>query len=108
MPVLRGEFLPLLGAYHVNSWLAIIGAFGAILSAAYMLWLYRRVVFGALEKPSLQAIVDLTPREIIFLAPLMVTTIIMGVFPQPVFNVTSASVAHLVQLHEIAMKAIAP
>ena len=103
-----GEFLPLLAAFHINTWLAIIGAFGAILSAAYMLWLYRRVVFGALEKPSLQAIADITPREIIFLAPLMVATIIMGLFPKPIFDVTSASVAHLIQLHDAALKVIAP
>jgi len=103
-----GEFLPLLSAFHVNTWLAIIGATGAILSAAYMLWLYRRVIFGALEKPNLKAIADITPREIVFLAPLMVATILMGLFPKPIFDVTSASVAHLVQLHEMAMKAVAP
>jgi len=91
-----GEFLTLLGAFKYNTWLAIIGTTGVVLSAAYALWLYRRVVFGVLEKPALKAITDLTPREIAILAPLVFFTIALGVYPKPVFDVTRVSVAHLI------------
>ena len=58
--------------------------------------LYRRVIFGELVKPALQTITDLTAREIAILAPLVVVTLVMGVYPKPIFDVTSASVAHLI------------
>ena len=67
-----------------------------ILSAAYALYLYRRIIFGALVKPALQTIQDLTLREIAILAPLVVITILLGVYPKPVFDVTTASVANLI------------
>jgi NADH-quinone oxidoreductase subunit M len=91
-----GEFLTMLGAFEVNTWVAIFAATGVILSAAYALYVYRRVVFGDLVKPALQTIRDLSPREIAILAPLVVLTIAMGVYPKPIFDVTSASVAQLV------------
>jgi NADH-quinone oxidoreductase subunit M len=100
-----GEFLTLLAAFRFNTWLAIVGATGVILSAAYALWLYRRIIFGALEKKSLEHILDLTPREIAFMAPLVLATIFFGVYPRPIFNVTQASVAHLVELHEAGVAA---
>jgi NADH-quinone oxidoreductase subunit M len=53
-----GEFLTLMGAFQVNTWVALFATTGVILSAAYALWLYRRVVFGALEKESLKAMLD--------------------------------------------------
>ncbi|MBI3676563.1 MAG: NADH-quinone oxidoreductase subunit M [Proteobacteria bacterium] len=98
-----GEFLTMLGAFKVNTWVAIFSATGVILSAAYMLYLYWRVVFGALVKPSLQAIQDLSLREVAILAPLVVITIWMGVYPKPIFDVTSVSVANLIQQHKIAL-----
>ena len=91
-----GEFLTMLGAYLYNSWVAVFAATGVILSAAYALYLYRRVIFGALVKPSLQAIQDLTLREKALLLPLVVATIILGVYPKPVFDVTTPAVARLV------------
>ena len=94
-----GEFLTLLAAFRTNTWLAIVGTTGVVLSAAYALWLYRRVIYGALEKPSLKSIADLTPREIAFMAPLVLITIGLGLYPKPVFDVTRASVSHLVELH---------
>jgi NADH-quinone oxidoreductase subunit M len=94
-----GEFLTLLAAFRTNTWLAIVGTTGVILSAAYALWLYRRIMYGALEKTSLKSIADLNPREFAFLAPLVVITIALGVYPKPIFDVTRASVAHLVELH---------
>ncbi len=74
-----------------------------ILSAAYALYLYRRVVFGELVKPALQTIQDLTMREVVILAPLVVITILMGVYPKPIFDVTSASVANLIAQHRAAV-----
>ncbi len=91
-----GEFLTMLGAFLHNSWIAIFAATGVILSAAYALYLYRRIIFGALVKPSLQAIQDLSAREIAILAPLVVITILMGVYPKPVLDVTTPAVAKLV------------
>ena len=98
-----GEFLTMLGAFAVNTWVAIFSATGVILSAAYALYVYRRVVFGDLVKPALQTIKDLSPREIAILAPLVVVTILMGVYPKPVFDVTSASVANLIGEYNTAL-----
>jgi len=82
-----GEFLSLLGAFGVNNWVAVFATFGVILSAAYALWLYRRVIFGILEKDSLKAITDMTPREAVCLLPLVVLTIYFGVHPAPLLDV---------------------
>ncbi len=98
-----GEFLTMLGAFIHNTWIAIFAATGVILSAAYALYLYRRIIFGELVKPALQTIADLTLREAAILAPLVVITILMGVYPKPIFDVTSASVAHLVRQHQSAV-----
>jgi NADH-quinone oxidoreductase subunit M len=95
-----GEFLTLLAAFRFNTWLAIAGTTGIILSAAYALWLYRRIIYGALDKTSLKAIADLTPREIGFMAPLVVITLILGLYPKPIFDVTRASVTRLIELHQ--------
>jgi len=91
-----GEFLTMLGAYRANTWVAIFAATGVILSAAYALFLYRRIVFGALVKPALQTIQDLTLREKALLVPLLVVTIFLGVYPKPVFDVTTPAVMKLV------------
>jgi len=98
-----GEFLTMLGAFRVNTWVAIFAATGAILSACYMLYLYWRVVFGELVKPALRTIKDLSLREVALLAPLVVVIILMGVYPKPVFDVTSASVANLIAQHKAAV-----
>jgi NADH-quinone oxidoreductase subunit M len=98
-----GEFLAMLGTFQVNTWVVIFAATGTILSAAYMLYLYWRVIFGKLVKPSLQAIQDLTAREIVILVPLVAATIIMGIYPNFVFDMTSVSVAHLVDQHKMAL-----
>ncbi|MEI9884943.1 MAG: NADH-quinone oxidoreductase subunit M [Rhizomicrobium sp.] len=98
-----GEFLTMLGAFAVNTWVAIFATTGIILSAAYALYVYRRVVFGELVKPALATIKDLSPREIAILAPLVVITILMGVYPKPVFDVTSASVANLITQNKAAL-----
>jgi NADH-quinone oxidoreductase subunit M len=91
-----GEFLTLLGAFEVNTWVALFATTGVILSAAYALWLYRKVIFGALTKESLKGMLDLSTREKIILFPLVALVIFFGVYPAPVFDATSASVQALV------------
>ncbi|MEM7239491.1 MAG: NADH-quinone oxidoreductase subunit M, partial [Pseudomonadota bacterium] len=76
-----GEFLTMAGAFQVSTWAAVGAATGVILSAAYALWLYRRVVFGDLIKESLKTIKDMTPREIAVITPLAVFTLLLGVYP---------------------------
>ena len=102
-----GEFLTLLAAFKANTWVAIFATIGVILSAAYALYLYRRVIFGALEKASLKGLLDLSPREIAILAPLVILTIFYGVYPSPVLDVTAASVKNLVQNYEAAVRSAA-
>ncbi|EFL90001.1 NADH-quinone oxidoreductase subunit M [Ahrensia sp. R2A130] len=98
-----GEFLTLLGAFQANTWVAIFATLGVILSAAYALWLYRRVVFGTLDKEALKAMLDLNTREKVILYPLVVLVIFFGVYPSPVFDVTTASVDNLVATVQAAI-----
>jgi NADH-quinone oxidoreductase subunit M len=100
-----GEFLTLLGTYRVNTWVAFLATLGVILSACYALWLYRRVIFGKLEKGSLKDILDLSPREGLILAPLVVLTILFGIYPGPIMDVTAASVDQLVSNYQAALSA---
>jgi len=92
-----GEFLTLVGAFQVNTWVAFFATTGVILSAAYALWLYRRVVYGALTKENLKGLLDLAPREKAVLYPLIILVIFYGVYPAPVFNATAASVKGLIE-----------
>jgi NADH-quinone oxidoreductase subunit M len=91
-----GEFLALIAAFRVNTGVALFATTGVILSAAYALWLYRRVVFGKLEKRELAAILDLDRRETMTLVPLAVLTILFGIWPAPVLDTSAASVAAMV------------
>jgi NADH-quinone oxidoreductase subunit M len=100
-----GEFLTLLSAFKVNTYVAFFATTGVILSAAYALYLYRRVIFGPLEKPSLKAIADVSPREIAILAPLVVLSILFGFYPAPILDVTAVSVKALVTSLEAAGQA---
>ena len=98
-----GEFLVLIGAFQVSFWLALLGSFGMILGAAYMLYLYRRVIFGALTKPDLRSILDLSPREIAVFAPLVVLTLWMGIYPSSFTHYFSATVSAMVTQHQAAL-----
>jgi NADH-quinone oxidoreductase subunit M len=100
-----GEFLALIGTFRVNIPVATLATLGVILSAAYALWLYRKVVFGVLEKPSLAAIRDLDHREILVLAPLAILTIFFGIYPKPVLDMSAASVTALLENYERALGA---
>jgi NADH-quinone oxidoreductase subunit M len=98
-----GEFLTLLGAFRDNSWVAFFATTGVILSACYALWVYRRVIFGPLEKPSLAAMKDLTAREFVILAPLVLLTIYFGIYPKPVLDMSEASVTSLIKNFDAAL-----
>jgi NADH-quinone oxidoreductase subunit M len=100
-----GEFLTLLGAFRVNTWVAVVATSGVILSAAYALWLYRRVTLGALVKESLRTISDMTPRERWIFVPLIAMTILLGVYPRAVTDITSPSVAALLNDYHASLPA---
>jgi NADH-quinone oxidoreductase subunit M len=100
-----GEFLALLGAFSANSWVAVFATTGVILSACYALWLYRRVIFGALEKDSLKAVTDMTPREAVCLVPLVVLIIFFGVYPAPLLDIFGPATDSLVKTLEAGIDA---
>jgi NADH-quinone oxidoreductase subunit M len=101
-----GEFLSMAGTFAANPWVAFFAAFGVILSAAYALWLYRRVVYGVLDKPSLEGIQDLDRRELVILVPLVVLVIYYGVHPGPVLDSFAASTETLVANYQSALSAV--
>jgi len=100
-----GEFLVLVGIFQVNNWVAFLATTGLVLSAAYALWLYRRVIFGTLTKADLKDMVDLNKREIAIFAPLVILVLLFGVYPAPLLDVMHESVANLIHNHEVAMQA---
>jgi NADH-quinone oxidoreductase subunit M len=100
-----GEFLSMVGVYQVSTWTAFGAALGVILSAAYALWLYRRVVFGDLIKESLKTITDMNGRETAYMVPLVAATIILGVWPAPVLALFSPTVEALVEAVRLAQSA---
>ncbi len=101
-----GEFLTMIGVFQVNTWVALGATFGIIFSAAYALYLYRRVIFGALDKDSLKSILDLNWREMAVLVPLIVLVIFYGFYPAPLLNATAASVNALVIQYSHAIGAV--
>ncbi len=102
-----GEFLVIVGALKVNFWLALLGGMGMILGAAYMLYLYRRVIFGRLTKPDLRGMLDLSAREIAVFAPLVVLAFWMGIYPSSFTRYFDASVGAIVDHHTAAMASTA-
>jgi NADH-quinone oxidoreductase subunit M len=100
-----GEFLTMLSVFQVNTTVAFFAAFGVILSAGYALWLYRRVIFGALTKVNLKGMLDLSPREVLVLAPLLVLTLIFGFYPAPVLDAMAAPVQQIIAHYQTAVDA---
>ncbi len=100
-----GEFLSLVGAFRVNTWVAFLATTGVILSAAYALWLYARVIYGRLEKASLKRLLDLDGREIATLAPLAVLVVLFGFYPAPLLDVCAVSVKALIDNYQAALAA---
>jgi len=101
-----GEFLTLMGVFQVNTWVAAVAATGVIFSAAYALWLYRRVVMGDLIKESLKGISDMNTREKWIFAPLVVMTLLLGVYPALILDVVGPSVTALVEQYDTATAAV--
>jgi len=99
-----GEFLSLIGTFKVNISVATLATLGVILSAAYALWLYRKMIFGNL-KPALAGIKDIGWREAVIFAPLVALTILFGVVPKPVLDMSAASVTQLLERYGRAVKA---
>ena len=92
-----GEFLTLMGSFRSNTWVAFFATTGIILSAAYALWLFARVIYGKLEKPALSSIPDLDLREIAMLAPLLVLVIYYGIQPNAILNTSAAAVDGIIR-----------
>jgi NADH-quinone oxidoreductase subunit M len=99
-----GEFLVIVGALQVNFWLTVLAATGMVLGAAYMLYLYRRVIFGRLTKADLRFILDLSPREYAVFVPLILLTLWMGIYPSSFTGFFDASVAEMVRHHTAALE----
>ena len=97
-----GEFLVLLSIFSINTYFAIFATTGVVLAATYSLWLYRRIIFGALIKDDLSEMFDLTRREIIIFLPLIILTIFIGLYPKPIINIIEPSTEKIV--NQIKMK----
>jgi NADH-quinone oxidoreductase subunit M len=97
-----GEFLVMVGVFNANTWVAALIATGMVLGAAYMLWLYRRVIFGKLTKGDLLDILDLNSREVAIFVPLAVLVMWMGIYPSSFIEIMAPSVSNLIENFEIA------
>ena len=92
-----GEFMVILGAVQFNFWVGLISATTLILGAAYSLWMYKRVVFGAIANDQVRALKDIDAREMLMLSLLAIAVLVMGLWPRPVTDVSEASVRALLQ-----------
>lgn len=100
-----GEFLVLAGTYKANTLVALLAATGVILGAAYMLWLYRRVIFGELTKEDLMRLSDLNRREVAIFVPMILVVMWMGIYPSSFLDVMHVSVENLLTQFEAAVAA---
>jgi NADH-quinone oxidoreductase subunit M len=100
-----GEVLVLVGAFQVNTWVAVLCASGMVLGAAYMLYLYRRVIFGKMTKEDLRSILDISWREKVIFAPLIAIVLWMGIYPMSFIDVMAASVANVIDQHQAGLAA---
>jgi len=98
-----GEFLSLIGVFKVNIYVAIFATTGVILSAAYALWLYKRVVFGEITNKAIEELKDINTREYMILFPLAILIILFGVYPNMIIELTSASTTNLIENYNVAV-----
>ncbi|RCL00116.1 MAG: NADH-quinone oxidoreductase subunit M [Candidatus Tokpelaia sp. JSC189] len=99
-----GEFLILIGVFRVSSWVAVIATIGVVLSAAYALYLYRRIIFGTLDKENLKALLDLSLREKFILYPMVALTLFFGIYPAPILGIMHHAVQVLINnYHEVVL-----
>ncbi len=103
-----GEFLVLVGLFQVNTWVALLCASGMVLGAAYMLYLYRRVIFGVMTKADLKAISDLAWKERVVFAPLVAIVFWMGIYPASFIDIMAASISNLIDNYNTALAAAGP
>ena len=96
-----GEFLILMGAFKDNFLVAVLASLGVILGAAYMLWLYKRVVFGKLINEDLKQLTDLNKSEIVILISLAIPTLFFGFYPEPLMNTIEVSVKNLIDMYNL-------
>jgi NADH-quinone oxidoreductase subunit M len=99
-----GEFLSLIGAFQANTWVAVLATTGLILGAAYMLYLYRRVVFGKLTKDDVRAMLDLSPREILIFAPMIAVVIWMGIYPASFLKPIQPTISNLIEHVQVSQR----
>ena len=99
-----GEFLILLGTFKVNFIVATIASIGVILGAAYMLWLYKRIVFGEITNVEVNKLVDLNKSELLILSVLAIVSIFFGFYPDPLLSTTTSSVDGLIDLFNTNIK----
>jgi NADH-quinone oxidoreductase subunit M len=95
-----GEFLVLVGVFQINIVVAVLASLGVILAAAYMLWLYRRVVFGRAASSEIKEMTDLNKTEMYILASLVFLILFFGVYPEPLFNTVDISVNNLIDKYQ--------
>jgi len=95
-----GEFLVLVGVFQVNIFVAAIASLGIILAAAYMLWLYKRVIFGKIASSEIKEMKDLNIIEIYIFTSLVFLTIFFGVYPEPLFNTIDVSINNLIDAYK--------
>ncbi|MFB0951434.1 MAG: NADH-quinone oxidoreductase subunit M, partial [Rhodospirillales bacterium] len=100
-----GEVLVLVGVFKVNTWVAALASLGVILGAAYTLYLYRRIIFGELTKENLMKIKDMSRREMLIFAPLLIITLWMGIYPSSFLDFMHVSIAHLINQMETSLAA---
>ncbi len=98
-----GEFLVIVGAFQASSWVALLAASGMVLGAAYMLFLYRRIIFGVLTKPDLKRLLDMNWRERVIFAPLIALVLWMGIYPASFLEIIGPSVQLLVERYQTAL-----
>ena len=95
-----GEFLVLVGTFQINIFVAVLASLGVILAAAYMLWLYKRVIFGKMASSEIKEMADLNKTEIYVFASLVFLTLFFGIYPKPLFNTIDISVNNLIDNYQ--------
>jgi NADH-quinone oxidoreductase subunit M len=95
-----GEFLVLVGTFQINIFVAVLASLGVILAAAYMLWLYKRVIFGKMASSEIKEMADLNKTEIYIFASLVFLTLFFGIYPEPLFNTIDISVTNLIDNYQ--------
>jgi len=95
-----GEFLVLVGTFQINIFVAVLASLGVILAAAYMLWLYKRVIFGKMASSEIKGMTDINKTEIYIFASLVFLTLFFGIYPEPLFNTIDISVSNLIDNYQ--------